>query len=490
MSTASFKPPLLHQEVSVRRGLKCMYPVTSITTKIVFVDSSPVEMCNAECSCVAGTALCNHTVALLYQTAHYSQLNLTAVPPVLSCTETEQRWHKPRTMGVKPGRVGDMVVVSTKPKQRTVADGVRSTLYKAVQGDLPDQDVLKVSEIYKDFSTDIAPLITTLSINADIALVDSALGKVQEGSPISFHHPVPVSRTVIYHPDCPPPALLPLDGYRLEPTSCQFVCSHQQQLHLQSLETTLDMARRIEAATRKQSDSVEWYRVRKPRITSSRFREVCHVRGQSSSEHLAERIRRGTAQTAAMKRGLALEPVAIQEYCRTKNTNFWPCGFVIHPDVPWLGSSPDGVIFDPTERPPFGLLEIKCPNAKSYVDCSYLKLHSGTMQLKSQHSYYWQVQGQLLITGIVWCDFVVFAEDDMLIQRIYQDNEVARIIREKGDYFFFYFYICISQHVLAAGQWIGSVVHPAWTSGNSLTDKQVGKPCKERDHLPKSPCQP
>lgn len=63
------------------------------------------------------------------------------------------------------------------------------------------------------------------------------------------------------------------------------------------------------------------------------------------------------------------------------------------------------------------------------------------MQLKSQHSYYWQVQGQLLITGMVWCDFVVFAEDDMLIQRIYQDNEVARIIREKGDYFFFYFYM-------------------------------------------------
>ncbi|XP_026101388.1 uncharacterized protein LOC113072616 [Carassius auratus] len=195
MSTASFKPPLLHQEVSVRRGLKCMYPVTSITTKIVFVDSSPVEMCNAECSCVAGTALCNHTVALLYQTAHYSQLNLTAVPPVLSCTETEQRWHKPRTMGVKPGRVGDMVVDSTKPKQRTVADGVR-----------------------------------------------------------------------------------------LEPTSCQFVCSHQQQLHLQSLETTLDMARRIEAATRKQSDSVEWYRFY---MTGNKYAHTCapEVKGR----HLVQR---------------------------------------------------------------------------------------------------------------------------------------------------------------------------------------------------------
>lgn len=144
-----------------------------------------------------------------------------------------------------------------------------------------------------------------------------------------------------------------------------------------------------------------------------------------------------------MKRGLALEPVAIQEYCRVKNTNYWPCGFIIHPDAPWLGSSPDGLVFDPTESPPFGLLEVKCPNAKSYVDCSYLKMQSGTLKLKQTHSYFWQVQGQLLLTGMEWCDFVVFAEEDILIQRIYRDGEVAKTIREKGDYFYFYFYMVV-----------------------------------------------
>ncbi|KAI4885328.1 hypothetical protein NFI96_032045 [Prochilodus magdalenae] len=164
--------------------------------RIVFEDSSPVQMIEAECSYVAGTALCNHNVALLYQTAHYSQLNLAAVPPVLSCTETEQRWHKPRIMGVKPGRVSDMVVMSTKPKQRTVANGVRSTLYKAVRGELPDPDVLEVAEAYKNFSADIAPLIITMEVSADVPLVESAFGKVQEGSPISYQHPVPVGQTI------------------------------------------------------------------------------------------------------------------------------------------------------------------------------------------------------------------------------------------------------------------------------------------------------
>jgi len=50
------------------------------------------------------------------------------------------------------------------------------------------------------------------------------------------------------------------------------------------------------------------------------------------------------------------------------------------------------------------------------------------------------VQGQLLITGMQWCDFVVFAEEDLLVQRIYKDAEVTRVIRERGDYFFFYHY--------------------------------------------------
>ncbi|KAJ8016002.1 hypothetical protein DPEC_G00002600 [Dallia pectoralis] len=395
-----------------------------------YIDNYEVDISVAEYSCVAGTALCNHNVALLFQTAHYSMLNLVAVPPVLSCTETEQRWHKPRTMGVKPGRVSDMVFIFTKPKQFTIADGVRSTRYKAVRGELPDPDVLNVDEVYKDFLPDIAPLITTMAINADVPLVDSAFGKVQEGSPISYQHPLPVSRVVVRHPDAPPPPPLPVDGYRLEPTSCQFVCSHQQHFHLQSLVTTVDMARKIEVATREQSNTVGWHRVRRPRITSSRFREICHVRGQSSAENLAQRFKKGVAQTAAMKRGLALEPVAIQEYCRVKNTNYWPCGFIIHPDAPWLWSSPDGLVFDPTESPPFGLLEIKCPNAKSYVDCSYLKMQSGTLKLKQTHSYYWQVQGQLLLTGMEWCDFVVFAEEHILIQHIYRDCEVAKTIME------------------------------------------------------------
>lgn len=75
-----------------------MYCNRCVFSQIVLSDSHPVQLQGCQCTCVAGTALCNHVAALLYQTAHYSQLKITSVPPTHSCTETEQKWHKPRTM--------------------------------------------------------------------------------------------------------------------------------------------------------------------------------------------------------------------------------------------------------------------------------------------------------------------------------------------------------------------------------------------------------
>ncbi|KAL7398310.1 hypothetical protein ABVT39_007751 [Epinephelus coioides] len=82
------------------------------------------------------------------------------------------------------------------------------------------------------------------------------------------------------------------------------------------------------AATREQAADL-----RRPRITSSCFREVCFVRGASSAEALAERILKGTRQTAEMRRGADMEFEAAMEYCRMKNVNYTPCGLIIHPDA-------------------------------------------------------------------------------------------------------------------------------------------------------------
>ncbi|KAG1968279.1 hypothetical protein F2P79_003233 [Pimephales promelas] len=52
-------------------------------------------------------------------------------------------------------------------------------------------------------------------------------------------------------------------------------------------------------------------------------------------------------QTADMRRGLDLEPASVEGYCRVKEVKHYTCGFLIHPDAPWMGSSPDGIVYDP-----------------------------------------------------------------------------------------------------------------------------------------------
>ncbi|ROL42303.1 hypothetical protein DPX16_8182 [Anabarilius grahami] len=118
---------------------------------VVLKHSKPLELLAYQCSCVAGLALCNHIAALLFQTAHYSQQGATAVPPTHSCTGSELQWHKPRTQGFKPGPTTEMVRLSARPKERRLAEGIRSNLYKAACNltcGLPDMSVLRVNDIY------------------------------------------------------------------------------------------------------------------------------------------------------------------------------------------------------------------------------------------------------------------------------------------------------------------------------------------------------
>ncbi|XP_036821406.1 uncharacterized protein LOC110507518 isoform X3 [Oncorhynchus mykiss] len=206
---------------------------------MVLKHSVPVIVVQSHCSCVAGSALCNHLVALLYQTAHYSQLNIPAAPPVHSCTDTEQHWHKPRTLGVKPGPVGG---IEFRKPINSCADGIRSSLYKALNGYMPDMDFLCVSETYANFSPLPAPLVTTMEMSADVPLVESSFGPVQCVSVLSYQLPQPKTHEIVKIADAPSPPILPLDGYRLQASQCAYVLSHQEQFHLKALETTYEMS--------------------------------------------------------------------------------------------------------------------------------------------------------------------------------------------------------------------------------------------------------
>ncbi|KAK0149289.1 hypothetical protein N1851_010183 [Merluccius polli] len=150
------------------------------------------------------------------------------------------------------------------------------------------------------------------------------------------------------------------------------------------------MATKVEVATRAQSDCgvAPCLEDKDHLSTSGRF-----ARSKFSTTSCIENLtRRGS--NGGDEEGPGIEPVAIQ----TQMTGLVGLSYTRHQTAPGLGSPPDGLVFEPTESPPFGLLAMMCPNANSYVHCSHLKMQSDTMKLKngstattgSQSGPFWQ----------------------------------------------------------------------------------------------------
>lgn len=99
--------------------------------------------------------------------------------------------------------------------------------------------------------------------------------------------------------------------------------------------------------------------------------------GDSASHSLAARIIKGTRQTNAMKHGLDLEPDILRKYSETAKVSVLPCGFVVSPEAPHLGASPEGRVHDPSETFSFGLVEVKSTSADSIAQVPFIKIQQG-----------------------------------------------------------------------------------------------------------------
>ena len=101
----------------------------------------------------------------------------------------------------------------------------------------------------------------------------------------------------------------------------------------------------------------------------------------------------------------------------------------------WLAKSPDGIIVDSmqTEGRHDGILETKCPYSGRKVipevTCQEVNrfcssLVNGQVTLNKTHNYYYQLQGQLAVAQLPWCDFVIWTPHGASVQRIDHDENV------------------------------------------------------------------
>ena len=140
-------------------------------------------------------------------------------------------------------------------------------------------------------------------------------------------------------------------------------------------------------------------------------------------------------QSIWMKYGLQSEAMAIAKYENQTQQKVAMSGLWVNPRFPFLACSPDGL---PSQD---GLLEINSLKifkehsierfinegstlvSKEILGRQCFSIKDGKCVLKQSHSYYFQVQMQLLVTERIFCDFVLYAVDGPVsIKRIYRNH--------------------------------------------------------------------
>ena len=121
------------------------------------------------------------------------------------------------------------------------------------------------------------------------------------------------------------------------------------------------------------------------------------------------------------------EESAIEKFTTQTGKKVEKCGLFILPELPFLGASPDGLVVGEDS-----IIEVKCAytakdkmiipeniNAKTF---SFLEYDGHKIQLKRGHSYHYQIQGQLRLSGRKQCYFIVHTMCDLFIEEIVFDR--------------------------------------------------------------------
>ena len=200
-----------------------------------------------------------------------------------------------------------------------------------------------------------------------------------------------------------------------------------------------DQVELVEINTRKQSSSRVWFQQRAGRVTASRLKSVLNTNISQPSTSLIKSICYPDQQrftSAACSYGCKHEEAARNEYMyemKKKHRDFVvsKVGLVLHPLYPFLGATPDGLVSCSCHGD--GVLEVKCPYSCRHKDIELVAEENpnfflvqdekGILRLKETHQYYYQVQMQMKLCNVEYCDFVVWNKDVWINQRISLDSD-------------------------------------------------------------------
>ena len=226
-------------------------------------------------------------------------------------------------------------------------------------------------------------------------------------------------------------------------------------IYLQKYKVPDEQIQIIEQDTRGQSSNDRWFQERKNRLTASNFHPIL---SRQYNKHKWTPLVKQLLYSANFldsidcQYGREQESPSIVDYIKKRkvddniDVSVKESGLVIMPSSPFLAASPDGIVF---ENGCEGLLEIKnlskfrslriyeaIDRAKKEKKVFPLEVVNGIKRLKKRNPHYTQIQGQLLVTGKNWCDYILRTQVDCHIERITADKEFHERLHKRLNYFF------------------------------------------------------
>jgi hypothetical protein len=186
----------------------------------------------------------------------------------------------------------------------------------------------------------------------------------------------------------------------------------------------------IERATRTQAASKIWREERGKRLTASNFGMICKTTEKRDITKLLQHLLHPTEiHTKALAHGKKFEKIAISKFEELCDRKVADCGLFISASHPMLAASPDGIISDDI------LVEVKCPFSARNQEITettvpFLERSPTGYQLKKQHNYYYQIQGQLYCANRKFCKLIVYTFKGLEIVDVEFDDNFVKSMTE------------------------------------------------------------
>lgn len=112
--------------------------------------------------------------------------------------------------------------------------------------------------------------------------------------------------------------------------------------------------------TKKQSDSSDWFKARRIRITQCTEAHITKtMKRKTNASLLEEFLNQRKFSNKSTEYGLKNRRLALESYKRSYDVHVFQIGLFVSPRQPWLGVSVDGIVVE--NECVVKLVEVKCP---------------------------------------------------------------------------------------------------------------------------------